>query len=96
MKILEMLDGYIKQHKFLVFAQLISLTIAFFTLITGLIVSENLIGSLIFILPVIFVCLISYIGKLTFPKYPKATKIITALLNLLIIFVHDIIFSSYL
>lgn len=94
MEILEKLDGYIKQHKFLFFAQVISFIIAFFTLITGLIVGENIINLLVFIFPVIIVCLISYIGWLTFPKYPKATKIVTALLNLLIIFIVQMFILS--
>lgn len=94
MEILEKLDGYIKQHKFLFFAQVISFIIAFFTLITGLIVGGSIINLLIFILPVMFVCMISYIGRLTFHKYPKATKVITALLSLLIIFIVQMFILS--
>lgn len=88
MVILERLLIYLKEHKYLFFAQALSLISACFSLIISF-CSGGINAATFFmcIIPVLLVFLVSYIGCKTFNKHPKITKVVTTFINVIIIFV---------
>lgn len=77
----------IKNHKFLFFAVVFSFLVAVFSCVYAIsnIKPANIIYNLIFFIPFLFVCLISFAACNTFKKHSMITKISSFVLNILII-----------